>query len=491
MAVALVLLTAAGCAMPKGLRQDYMNFMTSVTQELQTRNALLDEAKARETPPNGDFEQELTLDQAVEVALQNNPAILEALKRVEASAARVVIAASFEDPELRIAANEVPIRRALDFNKADSISFGLMQRLPFFGKRKLRGETALAEAKRELEMYKQLERDLIAEVKAAYHERFLTQRELDILVEHVNLLSRFVAIAEIKYATGRVTQQDVIKGQVERTNVQKDAISVEQQGQSVSAMLNRLMNRPVRAALAMPKEFPPAQFAYSDDELEALALERRPELKAAAQAVERSEKAKALAERDAKYPDFGLGWDFMQMPMKPEAWAGFFSFNLPWVNPRRKAEVQERTKELAADQAAYLAVRNRVMFEVRDAALKTRAAERKVALIQHDLLPRAEQNMEAARVGYEKERVDFLTLIEAQRAWLEARLDYYKALVEFEVSYAQLEKAVGTGLPRDKGSLQRSDTGTRRQEDKETAGESGRRADRSPHLSPKTERTVQ
>jgi outer membrane protein TolC len=64
------------------------------------------------------------------------------------------------------------------------------------------------------------------------------------------------------------------------------------------------------------------------------------------------------------------------------------------------------------------------------------------------LLPQAEQSFGAAVSGYQTGQVNFMTLLEAQRTIRDTRLGYYRALVEFEQSVVDLEKAAGTTLPR-------------------------------------------
>ena len=80
--------------------------------------------------------------------------------------------------------------------------------------------------------------------------------------------------------------------------------------------------------------------------------------------------------------------------------------------------------------------------------MKARAAEKSVSFYQGGLLPQAQQSFGAAVAAYQTGQVNFVTLLEAQRTIREARLGYYKALVELEQSVVDLEKAVGGNLAR-------------------------------------------
>ena len=86
------------------------------------------------------------------------------------------------------------------------------------------------------------------------------------------------------------------------------------------------------------------------------------------------------------------------------------------------------------------------MFEVKDLLVRVQSSESTINLYKTGVIPQAEQSLKAARIGYEADKVDFLTLIDSQRILLNSRLLYYRALTDFEQNLANLEKAVGIQL---------------------------------------------
>jgi outer membrane protein TolC len=86
------------------------------------------------------------------------------------------------------------------------------------------------------------------------------------------------------------------------------------------------------------------------------------------------------------------------------------------------------------------------MFEVKDLLVKIQSSESTINLYKTGVIPQAEQSLKAARIGYEADRVDFLTLIDSQRILLNSRLLYYRALVDFEQNLANMERAIGRQL---------------------------------------------
>jgi outer membrane protein TolC len=67
-------------------------------------------------------------------------------------------------------------------------------------------------------------------------------------------------------------------------------------------------------------------------------------------------------------------------------------------------------------------------------------------LYESKILPAAQENVAAARAGYEAGTVDFLRLVEAQRQIIELREKHQMAITEFHRRTAELERAVGDDL---------------------------------------------
>ena len=86
------------------------------------------------------------------------------------------------------------------------------------------------------------------------------------------------------------------------------------------------------------------------------------------------------------------------------------------------------------------------MFEVKDLLVRVQSSESTINLYKTGVIPQAEQSLKAARIGYEADRVDFLTLIDSQRILLNSRLLYCRTLTDFEQNLANLERAVGIQL---------------------------------------------
>jgi outer membrane protein TolC len=185
--------------------------------------------------------------------------------------------------------------------------------------------------------------------------------------------------------------------------------------------------------------------------LDDLALANRPELQGAEREIERAEILHELAERNRKYPDFMLGWDYMRMPtdMKKDRYGAMVNITIPfspWTAGKRAYEVEESLAEIRAAKSNREAIRNMTVKEVAQGEAKVHAAKRSLQLYREGMLSQAELSFRSALSAYQTGRVEFVNLLEAQRALREARMGYYKATASVMQNLADLERAVGRDL---------------------------------------------
>jgi cobalt-zinc-cadmium efflux system outer membrane protein len=217
------------------------------------------------------------------------------------------------------------------------------------------------------------------------------------------------------------------------------------------ARLNLLLNRAQGTPLRAPQELELTIYPLTPAQVESVALEQRPQLRAIEASITRSEKTIDLARRNQKFPDVMVGLEYWVAPDQSprHMYSPMLTLTIPfspWTKGKHEYEVEEARAEREAMKASFEAMKNMVLFEVREAAAKVVATRRSVDLYKDGLLPQAEQSFQAAIAGYQTGGVNFMTLLDAQKTVRDGRLGYYKALVEHEQSLADLERAVGQQL---------------------------------------------
>ena len=390
----------------------------------------------------------LVLPDLIQEALVRNPELVAARKQWEAATNRIAQVRSLDDPILSVQLWNIP--QPFKATQADNTIFGLSQNLPFPGKLGLKGDVASRSAEMTEQSVRAKERELVARLKQAYYDLFLAQKAVQIHHEQVELLRQFVAIANAKFRGGMGSQSDVLKAQVELSLLLQHLPVLEQRRKTAEAMLNTLLDRDPALPLGLAQE--PAQLPLEEsvDNLHRLALNDRPELKAAELDVQRSEQSRALAQRQY-YPDFNVAFQRFQNYQANDGFGAYVAMSIPfafWTKPKYDAGVQEAEAAVSVAQAQQHTLENMTRFQINDLLAKLRATDQVATLYRTTILPQAEQSLESARVGYRAGKGGFLDLIDTQRAWRGFQLEYFKALVDRQYRLAELEQIVGVTLDR-------------------------------------------
>ena len=394
---------------------------------------------------------QLTLSEAVTEALEKNPEIQLLRQRLQVVSARAKQAPYLEDPEIAFQLGGVPLSNPSSFNKSDTNSIGIRQKLPFFGKLGLKEQIAQQEVRVTEQDLRAKEREIISMAKMAYADLFMARKSVEILREQLEIMRTIIGATEARYQVGRVTQQDVFKALLEQSDLMNQLIVAEADGNAAEVKLNTAMYRPPRTPIQVPADLTLPNGGLSLAGVDETALANRPELKGAEEEIVRSERVYELADRNRKYPDFMVGWDYMRMPteMTKDRYGAMFTITIPfspWTVGRRNYEVEESLAEIRAAKANRDAMRNVTLREVGESQAKVQAARRSIQLYSEGLLTQAELSFRAAMAAYQTGRVEFVSLLEAQRALRDARMGYYKATVGFIQNLADLERVIGKDL---------------------------------------------
>ena len=390
----------------------------------------------------------LSLSAAVDEALQNNPDLIAFRRQYDGARLRPAQERFLMAPSFEAQIWQWPINTLNPLN-TNMYMLTVRQDLPGRGKRQLK--VALAEKDAELSANEIAirARDVVEQVKRTYAELFVSRRAIDLQRQSIGVVRQFADVSTAKYTAGRASQQDVLKAVLELSTLQGALLTRAQRAQLAEAELNTLLARPPQAPigpLAEPQEdmaLPPPE------QLQQLALLRHPELTMSRLSVERAQAALKVAEREYK-PDFMVGGGYMLTPRDRDAWTASVGISWPtarWARGRLDAQKAEAEANVDAARAGQRAAENRIRLAVQRAYVRVVTAGQRAALLRTTILPQSAQTLDASRAAYETDRVDFLAMLDNQRVFVEARLDYEEALSDLEQARADLERAVGVDLP--------------------------------------------
>jgi cobalt-zinc-cadmium efflux system outer membrane protein len=388
-------------------------------------------------------------------AERNHPSIQAAARMVGAKRARIAQARALPDPQL--SAGYMGSLAPFKTQKNDPSSyrtFGVMQELPYPGKRDLRGKIAAKEADAEIPNVEAARRRVRAEVKVAYYELWGVGKAIDITGRNKELLEKLARIAEERYKLGKGLQQDVLRAQVEVTRIRQRQTLLDQRHHTLEAQIASLLMRPGDAPLgALPAEIAKAGLPYSFEELIGKGVENSPEIRRQEELIEQSRLAADLARKEF-YPDFSVSWDYQNRTSgMPEMYGLKFTMNLPFFNKgRRYAAVNEASETQASARQMREAVRTVLMFQVKEQFLAARASDELLTLYSKALVPQSALTLESSMTAYQVGSLDFLSLITNFITVLDYETSYYEELARYQQALARLEELTGIELDGASGS---------------------------------------
>lgn len=392
-----------------------------------------------------------SVDELLALARERNPELASLRHDAAAAAERVDAAGALPDPRLRSELMDVTRGGQQSATvlpaRAGSARYTLLQDVPWFGKRDLRRDIARFEADSASGQASGSWSELAAKIKTTHAQLYALLRSEALTREILDLLQRLERIAQVRYAGGLAAQQDVIRAQLEQSALHSELIAQETEHHHLQTRLNALLGRAPLAPLASPERLrplpAPARLDYTT--LAERARARNPLLAAAASRLGAAEKGRELSYAN-RYPDFTVGVVPNQFQNEVKQWDLMLEINIPLQQSARRAQERAAEAAVSAAQARLEASANELVADLAENLAGLDAARRSEALAADSLLPQSELTFRAAIAGYENGKLDFATLLDAQRQIRLAKQTLLRASAESRIRLAEIERIVGEDL---------------------------------------------
>ena len=396
--------------------------------------------------------QEAKLGSSVEGLLQaardRNPEIASMRFDADAAAERVAPAGALPDPKFRTELRD--ITRMGEQNptllpgRVGSTRYVLMQDFPWMGKRGLKREVAESQAQAARSRAAGAWVELAGKIKTTYAELYYLDQNERLSREILDLMARLEKVAQVRYAGGLAAQQDVIRAQVEQSTMRNELIALDAERRQLQSKLNALVGRPTSEILAAPEQIralpSPEQVSFAA--LEGRARMNNPLLRTEESQIRAAEKNRELTYKN-RYPDFNVGISPIQYRGSIKEWELMVELNIPLQQDSRRAQERESEAMLAAARSRQEVVTNQVLADLYANVAGFESARRSLALTTESLLPQSELTFRSALAGYQTGKVDFATLLDAQRQIRQSKLNQIKAGVEAQKRLTEIERIVG------------------------------------------------
>ena len=401
-------------------------------------------ASAQEGPP-----AQLSLPVLIGDALERNPEVQMAQRMVEAKRARIAQVGALPDPLLMYGVvNEgrpVPFQTLgqADFSE---VYVGVLQDVPYPGKRGLRAEAAREEVGAEEWAYEGVRRRVAAEVADVYYDLYATHAALEIVEQNRRLLEELVRVASARLSVGQVTQQDVLDAEVEVSRLEERRAQLDRRRAVLEARLRSLLYTDTTEPLARPGPVATRPLTAALEELVARAEKESPFILAKGRLVAQAERKLDLARRD-RLPDLGFNFVYHNRGRIDPYYTFGGTVTIPGLHGRQKKAIEEAAADLSGGRSAADAARAEVRYAVTESYRMAATAEHLLRLYDEGILKQARLSLDSAMAQYQVGKVDFLTLVSSWRRLLDYDLTYHEQLADHEKALARLEVHVGALTP--------------------------------------------
>lgn len=394
----------------------------------------------------------LALEQAVALAVGENPGLAGMQARAAAIAAMPSQAGSLPDPMLSLDAMSFPTDT---FSRSQEpmtqLQLGIEQELPFPGKLGLKQRAAERDADAAASNVDETRLRLVADVKQAWWHIYFLDRALEIVSRNHDLMNQFVQIAQTRYKVGEGLQQEVLLAQVEMSKLLDRQIELQGTRRQQAARLNSLLNRSADTRVVLPEQVGEQLPAIlTEQQLYDRAMHVRPLLEQKRYEVEAARTRHDLARRD-RYPDFKLGASYgFRDGNEPDGSARAdlasvgIAVSLPlYASRKQNRAIDQSSNELLQQQFALQDEFSSVRGDISAALADYQRASEQVQLYKSGILPQARQSVASMLSGYQVNKVDFLNLVRAQITLYDYETQYWKAFGEAHQALARLTATVG------------------------------------------------
>ncbi len=392
-----------------------------------------------------------SVDSLLTFAQERNPEYASMRYEAEAAFERATAAGALPDPKLQVELQDITKmgeqNPSLSPSRVGRTRYQIVQELPWFGKRGLQRDIAGFDAQAATGRSQAAWSDLSARIKSGFAQYYYLHQNLRLTREILDLMARLEKVTQVRYASGLAAQSDAIRAQVEQTNLNNELIELENETRMIQSRLNMLLARPAHAPFAAPQRLrplpQPARLDYAA--LEDRVRARNPQLFADEARIQAAEKNRDLVYKN-RYPDFAVGIAPMQSGSSIKEWEVMFELSIPLQQASRRAQEREAQAMLSAARSRKEASANQVLADLSENLSALDAARRTETLLATRLLPQAELTYKAALASYENGKIDFATLLDAQRQIRMAKQNQAKAQAQAQTRLAEIERLLGEEL---------------------------------------------
>lgn len=381
------------------------------------------------------------------MALRHNHALLAARATIQQSLAQEVTANLRPNPQLSAVWAYLPLYYPAEgllayLHDSAEIDLGLSYTIERGQKRQNRLRAAQDATAVVRSQVVDTERGLEFQVASLFINVELAESTFELTQQNLKSFQSTVDISEARYKSGAASENDYLKIKLQLLQFQTDVQQAQlARIQALSDLRQQLGYEAVPADYDVAGIFDYQPLLVALPELEAAALQNRPDLQGAQKAVDAANSQYTLAKANGKQ-DVTVGGNYSHTSGVN---AATFSMSVPLaIFDRNQGEIARTHHAITQAEEQQKAVRGQVLTDVRGAFEGLQSNERVVQFYRSGNLDTSKRNREISEYAYQRGATSLLDFLDTERCYRATQLGYRQALAAYLLSVEQVRQVVGT-----------------------------------------------
>jgi heavy metal efflux system protein len=397
----------------------------------------------------------LTLNEAIKIGLNNNPEVKGAKEEISASKGRFWSGISLPQPELSVSYEYAPDKGSLSnygertFEVSQSFEFPTNY---FLKGNKFNKEEEIAVCKLNL-----AKRRIISQVKNSYYKILVKQFQIRSAEENLVISEDFFKKAGIRLSVGEGTNLEKLTAKVQFTEALNNLEVAKNELSTAFAELNYSLGfgrQSFNSSFNLKDTLVFVDYKISLELLYKLLEETNPQIKIAELNDGIASVEKGLS-WSSILPSINLAYFKQSVDGNNGFYGASFGISVPlWFMSDQKGKIQEANANQAITESELQITKNEMALRLKSSFNDYENNLKQVKLYVNDILPQAEEIYRSAIKSYEAGELTYLEYLQAKQTLINSRNNYINALFNHYQSLFQIEEMIGQDI-KEKSELEK------------------------------------
>jgi outer membrane protein TolC len=376
----------------------------------------------------------LSLSQAMSVAFEQNPQMVQARQAVEAAQGGRISASRLDNPELTIESDTVSIK----------------QRFDPLGVKHLKGKAARNQVTIQEQHLKSVWSDVYVQVRENYSAVILGQTNLQLQKSNLKGMRQFFSHVQMRHQSGKIPKNQLQRAKIELLKTESEYLKIDNDLNTAKARLNLLLGRSRETPFDIQETLKAEDLELSLQELTQKAIAQSPWI--AQEKLELDSAGLQLKQEQlSRLPSFALG--LSQTNQKDDDdidnnVAAMVEVSIPLWTLFNQGGVKKAQAERKAQESKMQAALKEMDFEVYRLYQEARL-QMKLLDLSKQALGEANEMFVLSGIRYQEGDIGFMEYMDQAKTAIGTRRQHYESLYALNNTISLLEKTAYTSLRKE------------------------------------------